>query len=119
HADAHVAAADARAAAAVARAAAVDEAAAALAARRVGRRPALREHFLARSARALPLGQHALDRRDAAERLLREAPGVSDRADQLAVDVDRAAAHAGADAAVLDAGIPGAHQAHAPRRQEV
>src|SRR4029079_16895217 len=78
--------------------------------RRVGRRPAVGEDFLARAARTRALGQHRLDRRDAAQRLLREAPRVGDRADQLAFDVDGAAAHAGDDAAVLDARILGANQ---------
>ena len=83
------------------------------------RRPPSAKHLVRHAARAAPLGQHRLDRRDAAERLLGEAPGVGDRAHQLAVDVDRAAAHAGDDAGELDARILGADQDDVLLGQEV
>ena len=77
------------------------------------------EVFAPHATRAPPLGQHRLDRRDAAEWLLGKAPGVGDRTDQLAVDVDRASAHAGDDAAELDARILGADEDDVLLGQEV
>ena len=100
-------------------AAAVDEPAAPAGRGDVGRRPAFGEDLLARAARPRALGEHGLDRRHAAERLLGEAPRVGDGAHQLAVDVDRAAAHAGDDSAVLDARVLGADQDDVLLGQEV
>ena len=77
------------------------------------------QHLFVHAARAAALGEHRLDRRDAAERLLGEAPGVGDGAHQLAVDVDRAAAHAGDDAGELDARVLGADQDDVLLGQEV
>ena len=58
-----------------------------------------RSRGLPRRAREL---HHVGDRRDAGDRLLGErAEAIGDRADQLAIDVDRAAAHARDDARVL------------------
>ena len=57
---------------------------------------------------------HLVDRRDAGDRLLREAAErVGDRADQPSVDVDRAAAHAGDDAGL------GERSAFEPRENQV
>ena len=55
---------------------------------------------------------HLAERRDAGDRLLAEGPGVGDGAEQLAVDVDRAAAHAGDDAGLVQvqAGQPAQDQ---------
>jgi hypothetical protein len=44
--------------------------------------------------------EHVLDRGDAADRVFVESVAVGEGADQLAVDVDRAAGHAADDAAV-------------------
>ena len=45
---------------------------------------------------------HLAERRDAGDRLLAEGPGVGDGAEQFAVDVDGAAAHAGDDAGLVE-----------------
>ena len=79
-----------------------------------------RREVLARdAARPAALCQHRFDWRDAAKRLFRKAPRVGDGADQLAVDVDGAAAHAGDDAAEFDARVLGAYQNDVLLRQEV
>ena len=49
--------------------------------------------------------EHVRDRREPAERILVESPAVGQRADQLALDEDRAAAHATDDAAVQQARV--------------
>lgn len=48
--------------------------------------------------RVVPFGKHHPDGRDAADGLFAERPGVSDGADQFAVDIDRRTAHARDDA---------------------
>ena len=63
------------------------------------RRPADRHR---RRRRRLADVEHALDRRDPADRVLRERPAVGERADELFVDVDRAPAHAGDDSGLLE-----------------
>ena len=57
-------------------------------------------------------GEHVGDGLDAAQRIARERPAERERADQLAVDVDRAAAHAGGDAVVLHAAALRAGEDH-------
>src|SRR5262249_51899810 len=54
-----------------------------------------------RSGRSVADVEHTLNPSDAAERVLREWPAIGERADELPIDVDGAAAHAGDDARVL------------------
>ena len=58
---------------------------------------------------ALVLGQHGLDGGDTGQRLLGERPAIGDGTHQLALDVDRTAAHARGDPARFQARILGAH----------
>ena len=55
---------------------------------------------------------HLAERRDAGDRLLAVGPGVGDGAEQLAVDRDRTAAHAGDDAGLLQSQSRKAAQHH-------
>ena len=50
----------------------------------------------------VPDVEHALDRRDAADRFARKRPSISQRSDELPVHVDRAAAHACDDSRAVD-----------------
>src|SRR5947209_8191161 len=51
--------------------------------------------------RGLHISAHLRKRRDACDRLLAERPGKSDGSQELVIDIDRAAAHAGNDACLL------------------
>jgi hypothetical protein len=55
---------------------------------------------------------HLAEGRDAGDRLLAEWPGEGDGAKQLAVDVNRATAHAGDDAGLFEVGAAEAAQDH-------
>ncbi|MCY1012295.1 hypothetical protein OV079_43525 [Nannocystis pusilla] len=79
--------------------------------------PVVRQHFWPKG--QLADGEHVGDRGDAADRVLVEAVAVGQRADQLAVDVDRAAAHAADDAGVDHPRVGGAEQDRVLTRQVV